>query len=149
MTENFRRLAARSATALALAGALAACDNPVRDDDGHSEPAAVVVQDAAGAEIARATTTSSTGAITVGAGQTREVRVLFVDEAGVAITLDGLELSLRGTVTNPSVATFTKTGESAGRVTGVLQGNTSVNFEVRHGSHTDYAPRPITVTVTP
>ena len=148
-TNLLRRLAARPLAALALAGALAACDNPVDEGEEHTEPSAVVVQDVNGTEIARATVSSATGSITVRAGQTRDVRVLFVDDAGAPVAVDGSELSLRGTVTSPTVATFTKTSESGARVAGLVQGTTSVNLQLMHGSHSDFSPRPVAITVTP
>jgi len=151
MMKTIRRmLAPRALLAVALAGAVAACDNPVGEREDHADAVRVQVLDArSGQELASATSTAATGSLTVRAGSSRDLFVQFLDASGRPVSASEAGFSLRGTVTSTGIARFEKTESNAGVLTGVAVGSTSVTFELMHGGHPDFSGRAIPVTVTP
>ena len=152
-----RRFTTRCLAPLAL-GAIAlvaaSCGDPLQPDD-HPDAGGVVVF----AEGTRNVLAMSVGAgvafdnpITVPLGGTLEVEVLFLDADDPA-NLDLAFLpraaegeSLRATVANPAIAGFDLHGDHAD-FEGLAPGTTTVRFDLMHGSHSDFASGPLTVTV--
>lgn len=148
MMDRITSYGTRALAALTLSLSLAACGNPVERED-HHEAAGLVVEDAQGAVLARVDQNRAvTGGITLKSGEAREVRVFFVEADGERIALDGREFSLRATVQNTGVATWTKLAEDRGRIGGASAGSTTIRFDMMHGGHPDYRGEPIPVTVT-
>lgn len=150
MMKTMRRvIAPRALLVLAMAGAVAACDNPVGEGDLHADAVRVQVVDAqSGQEVASATSTAATGSLTLRAGSTRELTVNFLDASGRPVSAGEAGFSLRATVVSTGVARFDNTGSNAGRLTGVAPGSTSVTFDLMHGGHPDFSARAIPITVT-
>ena len=133
-----------------LSLATGACDNPVEDEEHPGDEASsVVIEDPQGTVIASMDRNRNvTGSITVRNGQEREIRVVFRAEDGDRIEATG-ELSLRGTMANTGIASWTQIANTGGRVAGRSVGTTSITFDLLHGGHPDFSSQPIPVTVTP
>lgn len=135
---------------------LAACDNPVDEDDDHPEAGGVVVL----LEGTNTVLAQSIGAnqpfnqpIQLRVGQALEVEIKFLD-ADAPQDLSRAFLphedegeSLRVTVANPAVASFDFHGDH-GDFDGVAVGTTTAQVQLFHGTHSDFDSGPLSIVVT-
>jgi hypothetical protein len=144
----------RMPLALAVLLLTAACDNPVEPDD-HPEAGGVVILDAAsGAVLALSVgaNTVFTQPLELGVSETLEVEVKFLDaSAPNDLTLAFLPHedegeSLRVIIANEAIVSYDDHGDH-GDFTGNAAGQTTVQFELRHGGHADFRSGFLTVTV--
>lgn len=115
---------------------LAACDNPVEDDE-QNHAVGLVVVDAQGTEVANYTVTGgAVGRIEVGLTGTSTFTVHALAENDDLITIDGTELSLDvGEVPTGWSATLTGTNHL---VVGATEaGSTTVQVVLLHDGHPD------------
>lgn len=117
---------------------LAACDNPVEDDD-QDHAVGLVVVDAQGTEVANYTVTgAAVGQIEVGLTGTSTFTVYALAEDEDLITIDGTELSLGiGDVASGWSVALAGTNQL---VVGASEaGSTTVQVELLHDGHPDLA----------
>lgn len=150
MTYHLLKPSGRAVAALSIVAILAACDNPVHSE--HHEDAAGVRVTLSGAVVAESqgATVVVNNLPSVGVGaETGLLQVSFLAEDGDVIDLSGeADFSLAVVFANPAVATFQTAGAYDGRIRGLQAGATTVQFELRHGSHADFTSRPFDITVT-
>lgn len=141
--------------ALPLLLLAAACENPVEGHDDHH------LDDVVGVEVAGmdgvvlgtyrdgAWTLTSGDALQVGAGEERDVRIVFLAADGDRIELPtaGEEYTLRVEIADPSVVSFEGHGDH-GAFLGKAAGRTTVRVQAYHGAHADYQTAPLDVEVT-
>lgn len=135
LTRRFRFAAA----ALALTGTLAACDNPVEEEE-EEHAVGVVVLNAQNVEVARINveaTPAVTGSITIPSSGTQSYTVRGLLEDGDIVSLVGGELELRASVANPQLATAQVSGNQTLALTGLQAGATTVTLSLFHGDHAD------------
>lgn len=137
-----------------LAFTAAACDNPVEPED-HPEAGGVVIL-AAGTNtvlsMSVGSLTAFTQPITLDAGGSLEVEVLFLDASNPSDLTKAFHPhedegeSLRVVVANTSVVEYHAHGDHGDFEAGTA-GQTTVVFELMHGSHADFVSGPLTVVV--
>lgn len=90
---------------------------------------------------------SVTGSLSVARNQQRTLTILLRTSSGGIVT-PGLGQSIRVTVTNPSVATFTETGLGVGILRGVTAGSTSMRVDLIDSGSAMYTSPSIAIQVT-
>jgi hypothetical protein len=138
-------------SAIVLIMALAACDNPVEDDDDHADAEALALF-LNGEEIVTVAEGVVTGAIALPVGsQTNLITIEFRDHDGDEIHDEDLDdgFSLGWVVGDASIATFAQEGRWGFRITGVTVGTTQLTLHLLHSGHPDFTTPPIPVEVTP
>ena len=114
---------------------------------GGGEVTGLTIQDSGGATLVTVGATGSvSGSLSVPRNNTRSLRITLTGPAGTVTP--GLAESIRVTVTNPGVATWTETGEGTGTLRGVTAGNTSMRVDLISAGTAEYTSPAITVTVT-
>lgn len=133
---------------LALAGGIAACDNPVGEDEEHPEGLLIVNAQGATVAIFDAEEGETTGTVTVAAGATEAFKVLFVDHDGNPIPVTGGEFALGApTVADAGVASAAIQNIDVLQVTGTAAGSTTLSIPALHAGHQEFlAAFPLTVT---
>lgn len=115
---------------------LAACDNPVEDEE-ENHAVGLVVVDAQGTEVANYTVTGgAVGRMEVGLSGTTTFTVYGLSEADDLITIDGTELAVEvGSVANGWSATLAGTNQL---VVGASDaGSTTLGIVLLHDGHPD------------
>lgn len=138
----------RALAVLALAGGVAACDNPVGEEEEHPEGLLITTAQGTTVAVFDAEEGTTTGTVTVTAGATESFRVLFVDHDGNPIPVTGGELSLgTATVDNATIASAAIQAPDVLQVTGVATGSTTLSIPALHAGHQEFlAEFPLTVT---
>lgn len=140
-----------------LAGVVAACSNPVSEED-HADPDGIVIR-AGATEMVRVEgigpTAEVTGALSIEAGaQTPVLTVTFIDHDGDDLTLELDEFWLEVVSSNSATATWqgTEAGSFTGRVSGLTAGAATLSFLLYHGAvgggHPEEGGGPYVVPVT-
>lgn len=137
-----------------LAFTAAACDNPVEPED-HPEAGGVVILEAGTSNvlsISVGSVTAFTQPITMDAGESLEVEILFLDASAPSDLTKAFHPhedegeSLNVIVANSSIVEYHGHGDH-GDFDAVAAGQTTVEFELKHGSHADFRSGPLTVIV--
>lgn len=140
-----RLLGSTLAAALLLVG-LAACDSPTEIDD-HA--VAAVIRDADGNQVASHTNVGTrTGELRVALGSQATFRISLLDAAGNEFAIDGQEYSISGI--RSVIAAFAVVemeGVDRFTVSGVDAVTTTLEFDVDHGTHTEFGVRGIPLIV--
>lgn len=153
MRNSFARLV-RLPLAAAVLVLAAACDNPVSPTD-HPEAGGVVILDAGtGAVLATAlgANTAFDTQLSLTTGQVLEAEVKFLDAAAPADLAraffpdEGEGESLRVIVADEAIVSYDDHGDH-GDFTAHATGQTTVQFELMHGSHADFRSGFLTVVV--
>ncbi|CAN5663184.1 hypothetical protein BH23GEM10_BH23GEM10_12030 [soil metagenome] len=140
--------------AASLAFTAAACSNPVSPSD-HPEAGGVVIMQAGTSTVLSTSVGSLTAfnlAITLAAGESLEVEVLFLDASNPSDLTKAFHPreedgeSLRAVVANSSIVEYHGHGDH-GDFDAVAAGQTTVVFQLMHGSHADFVSGPLTVIV--
>lgn len=140
--------------AITLVAAAGCNDDATGPDDDHAEPVAVQIR-LGGQVVASATPTSSTGTLTIAAGEeSAHYSVVFVDEDGDALSPDDEEF-LEVVIANSSLAEWEQDtpGEFGGHLHGEAAGTTTAVFRLMHGAvgsssaHADFISTGIQVVV--
>lgn len=137
-----------SALVLALVSvlAVAACNDDPTGNDGHPDPAGLVVT-RAGVDVVEVRGLGIIGSFNVSeGGASGDLEVQLIDQSGNRYTPTAQDQWLRVTVTNPAVARWVQdeVGEWGGRLEGLTTGTTTVGFDLMHGpvgdvsAHFDY-----------
>jgi hypothetical protein len=107
----------------------------------------LTIQDAGGATLVTVGAGGSvSGSLTVPRNATRSLSVTLTGAGGVISP--GIAESIRVTVTNPGVATWTETGEGTGTLHGAAAGSTSMRVDLISAGAATYTSPAITVQVT-
>lgn len=139
-------------TALVLMSA--ACDNPVEPED-HPEAGGVVILDAGtGAVLALSigVNTDFAEPLTLSASEVLEVEILFLDDSDpsdIDLAFHPHEdegESLRVDITNEAIVSYDDHGDH-GDFTAHAAGQTTVRFQLMHGSHSDFDSGLLTIIV--
>lgn len=127
---------ARLLTLPLLVLGLAACDNPVEEDE-HAE--GLVVLNLAGTEVARYMVAdgTATGTITVGLQGSSTFTIHGVSEDGDMIEIDGDEFSIQVGEVRPGW-TATVTGVNQVALTAAASGTTPLIITLFHGGHQEF-----------
>lgn len=143
------RFAGVLAVTLATA-ALAGCEDATGSDDDHEEAFGMVITNQNNVALASVNAQRQvTGTLTVQAGADQHLRVYFLDEDGARFEVDDDDgEELRWTVANTAVAEIAA-HDGHHDLEGKAAGNTTVVFQIWHGSHSDYDSPAIPITVTP
>lgn len=132
----------------------AACDNPVSPTD-HPEAGGVVILKAGTSTVLSMSVGSVTAfnlPITMSAGEELEVEIKFLNAASPTDLTKAFKPntangeSLRVKVANTSIVQFHSHGDH-GDFDAIAAGQTTVGFELMHGSHADFVSGPLTVIV--
>lgn len=86
-----------------------------------------------------------TGSLSVGRNATRSIQIVLRGPGGVV--LPDVGESIRVTVTNPGVATWTEASTSSGTLRGVAAGNTTLRVDLISGGTAEYTSPLIPVQV--
>jgi hypothetical protein len=114
---------------------------------GGGQVTGLTIQDSGGATLVTVGSTGAvSGSLTVARNATRPLRVVLQGPGGTVTP--GIAESIRVTVTNPGVATWTETGEGTGTLRGVVAGSTSLRVDLISAGAAEYTSPAITVTVT-
>lgn len=151
----FSRILMLRAVAVPAVLLLAACDNPVEDDDHADDVVGVDVATLAGANLASyrngAWTFPSGDALRLEVGEETEVRIHFLAADGDRFVLpaSGAELTHAVEVENPAIAAYAPHGDH-GDFEGLTAGQTRAKIQIMHGSHADFETNPgLPITVVP
>ena len=139
-----RARALRFAPLLALSLA-AGCSDLGLDLGG--EVAGLTIQDAGGTLVTVGATGSVSGTLSVARNASRTLTIVLRSAGGGVVT-PGLGQSIRVTVTNPGVATWTETGLGIGTLRGVAAGSTSMRVDLMDSGTAAYTSPSITIQVT-
>lgn len=134
-----------------LIGLVAACDNPVEDeqDDDHAEVEGVALM-VGGEEVVRVLEGEVTGELEIAAdGGSVDVDVEFLDHDGDRIHAEDLDedFSLGWELSEEGVVTATQTGTWSFSLTPVSAGVTDLSVQLMHGGHADFTTPDIHVHV--
>lgn len=116
---------------------------------GGEAVAGLTVTDASGSTLVTVSSSNSvSGTLSIGRNQSRALAIVLRD-AGGAIVTPGLGQSIRVTVTNPQVASWTETGAGLGTLRGGSSaGPTRMRIDVLDGGTVEYTSPDITINVT-
>lgn len=145
-TQKRPRLA-RLAPLLALA--LAAGCSDLGLDGGGEVVAGLTIQDSGGSTLVTVSASNAvSGGLSIGRNQQRALVILLRGENGGVVT-PGLGQSIRVTVINPGVATWTETGAGVGTLRGgTVTGSTRMRVDVIDSGTVEYTSPDITIQVT-
>jgi hypothetical protein len=116
-------------------------------DTGAGEVTGLTIEDGSGNDLVTVGASGSvSGSLGVARNAQRSLRVVLRGPAGVITP--GIAESIRVTVTNPGVATWTATGSGTGTLRGVAAGNTSLRVDLISAGSAAYTSPGITVQVT-
>jgi hypothetical protein len=145
----------RTALLAAIVGVVAACDTPVSPSE-HPEAGGVVILDASTgvviAQVIGGNTVDFVTPLELDVDQTLDVQIKFLDaddpqNLALAFLPDADEgETLRVLVTNASVVEYEDHGDT-GAFRALAVGETTVRFQLMHGSHPDYESGWLTVNV--
>lgn len=131
-----------------LALALAAGCEDLTLGGGSGLVAGLTIQDAGGGTLVTVDASNNvSGNLTVARNAQRTLVITLLTAGGAAVT-PGLGESIRVTVTNPGVATWTETGVGVGTLRGVAAGTTSMRVDLIDAGTVEYTSPSITVQVT-
>lgn len=136
---------------LSLILTVTSCDNPAGpDEEEHSFPVGAVLL-LNGEQIATSGDGQVDGQITVAAGEeTALITIKFIAEDGDLFQPDAPESSLRWEIDNPIIAEVEQHAEDGKwrfHIIGKSSGSTTVEFQLYHGTHSDFDLLPIPVIV--
>jgi hypothetical protein len=141
-----------------LVAVVAACENPVGDGGGHRTAREVIITEADGTTVIAQTQNNAQWAgapLTLRAGESREVRVFFVNQAGDRFQLPaaGASHTLHLAFSTPGVAGYEATSAERGHLRGLAVGNTTMSVHIWHGvhpgGHEDWSTPGLAVVVEP
>ena len=116
-------------------------------DGEHSEPEGVVLR-AAGLEVVRAAEGVVTGSLSAATGQLGgEISVFFLDADDDEFVPDDPDIELRVEIADDGIVTATVDDDWTFRLTGVVEGTTTLQIVVWHDGHADYTSPAIVVDV--
>lgn len=136
----------RSLAALAAVVLAAGCTD-LGLDTGAGEVTGVVIQDNSGnALVTVGPSGSVSGSLALARNSQRTLHVVLRGPSGVVTP--GIAESIRVTITNPGVATWTAGGEGTGLLRGVAAGTTSMRVDFISAGTAEYTSPNIPVQVT-
>ena len=116
-------------------------------DTGAGAVTGLTIEDSSGNDLVIVGATGSvSGSLSVARTATRSLRIVLRGPAGVITP--GIAESIRVTITNPGVATWTETGEGTGTLRGVAAGNTTMRVDLISAGSAAYTSPSIGVQVT-
>lgn len=139
-----RARALRFAPLLALSLAAGCSDLGL---DAGGEVSGLTIQDGGGTLVTVGSTGSVSGSLSVPRNQQRTLTIVLRTASGGVVT-PGLGQSIRVTVTNPGVATWTEVGLGIGTLRGVVSGNTSMRVDLMDSGTAVYTSPSIAIQVT-
>ena len=147
MNTLFRRRLTRCAPVLALA--LAAGCGDLTGDVGGELVSGLTIQDptSGGTLVTVASSNSVTGSLTIARNQQRNLAIVLRGANGNVI-LPGISETVRVTITNPNVASWTEVGGGAGTLRGHTAGTTTMRVDVIQSGTVEYTSPSITIQVT-
>jgi hypothetical protein len=141
--KTFSRICLLPVLALAL---LAGCED-LGVDSGGGAVTGLTVETENGAVLARVDNSVVVGNLTIGRNEQRSLRVVLRGPGG--IVTPGIAESIRVTVTNSQVASWTETGTGTGTLRGgAAAGTTSMRVDLISAGTAKYTSPVIVVTVT-
>jgi hypothetical protein len=143
---NMKTLARALRFAPLLALSLAAGCSDLGLDAG-GEVAGLTIQDAGGTLVTVGSTGSVSGGLSVPRNQQRTLTIVLRTAGGGVVT-PGLGQSIRVTVTNPGVATWTEIGLGIGQLRGVASGSTTMRVDLIDAGTAVYTSPLITIQAT-
>ena len=136
----------RSLAVLAAVVLAAGCED-LGLNSGAGTVTGLTIEDATGNDLVTVGAGGSvSGSLSVARNATRSLRVVLRGPAGVVTP--GIAESIRVTVTNPGVASWTETGEGTGTLRGVAAGSTTLRVDLINAGSAAYTSPSIGVQVT-
>lgn len=116
-------------------------------DTGAGAVTGLTIEDSGGNPLVTVGSGGVTGSLTLPRNSTRSLRIILSGPGGVVTP--GIAESIRVTVTNSVVASWTETGEGTGTLRGgASAGQTSLRVDLISAGSADYTSPTITVQVT-
>lgn len=140
-----RARALRFAPLLALS--LAAGCSDLGLDTGGGDVAGLTIQDGGGTLVTVGAGGSVSGGVSVARTQQRALTIVL-RSAGGGVVAPGLGQSIRVSVTNPGVASWTESGTGTGVLRGVAAGGTSMRVDLMDSGTAVYTSPLIAIQVT-
>lgn len=147
MNTLVRRRLARFAPLLALVAAAGCTD--LTGDVGGELVAGLTIQDptSGGTLVTVSSANSVTGGLTIARNQQRTLAIVLRG-AGGQVILPGISETVRVTITNPNVASWTEVGGGTGSLHGNTAGTTTMRVDVIQSGTVEYTSPSITIQVT-
>jgi hypothetical protein len=145
MKTHTRARLTRFAPLLALA--LAAGCTDLTGDAGADVVTGLTIEDASGGTLVTVNSSNSvSGSLTVARNAQRSMAIVLRG-AGGGVVLPGINETVRVTITNPNVASWTSVGGGTGTLQGHTTGTTSMRVDVLQSGTVEYTSPSISIQV--